>query len=209
MPRPDGRSALLDAAERLFAEQGILLVSDRKIAEAAGNSNHSAVGYYFGGRTGLLEAMLRRHLEGLEPARKRLFAESDSLDGDVRALVLPVTSAFAELPLPSWRARFLSQAYYDPTAVQLLRGSGDSAPAARAIFASIVDRLAHLDPAVVAGRAALMTHVVSSACAEVERRVEASGDVTEWDAAGAFLCDALVGMVQAPITAQTAQTTTA
>lgn len=199
MPRADGRAALLDAAERLFAEQGILLVSDRKIAEAAGNSNHSAVGYHFGGRTGLLDAMLRRHVEGLEAERARLFAGSDSLLGDLRALVLPVASAFAELPVPSWRARFLSQAYNDPTSVELLRESADSAPVAREIFASIAERLGDLDERVVRARVALMTHLVSSACAEVEARAQESGEA-EWDVAGDFLCDALAGMLQAPIT---------
>ena len=112
--------------------------------------------------------------------------------------MLPVTTAFAELPSPSWRARFLSQAYSDPTSVELLRDSGDSAPAAREVFASIVARLADLDESVVTGRAALMTHVVASACAEVETRAQESGEA-DWDAAGDFLCDALTGMLQAPI----------
>ena len=65
------RNALLDAAERLFAESGVAQVSDRRVAEAAGNTNHSAVRYYFGGREGLLKAMVRpAPAGGGAPARR-------------------------------------------------------------------------------------------------------------------------------------------
>lgn len=201
MPRHDARHELLDAAERLFAVHGIPNVSDRRIAEAAANTNHSAVRYYFGGRPGLLRALLDRHQDALEPERARLFAESDSLLGDIRALVLPLTTLYAELPIPSWRARFLDQAQHDPTTADLVREVGAvHAPAAKEIVGSVVDRLAHLDRAVVEGRATLMVHIVSSACAEIEGRAERSGEQPPWSQTGTFLCDAIAGMLQAPIT---------
>lgn len=199
MPRADGRVDLMNAAERLFAENGIPPVSDRKIAEAAGNSNHSAVKYYFGGRTGLLQALLSRHLDELEPAREAMFAESDTLLGDIRALVIPVTQAFAQLPQPNWRARFLRQAYNDPATVELLRDDADRAPVAAALLESIAGRLSHLDPVVVAARARLMTHIIVTACADIENGA-GDGTTSPWTEAGDFLCDAITGMLQAPIT---------
>lgn len=201
MPRADGRVDLMDAAERLFAEHGIAPVSDRKIAEAAGNSNHSAVKYYFGGRTGLLEALLHRHLDELEPARKALFDESDSLLGDLRALVIPVPLAFARLPQPSWRARFLRQAYNDPATMDLLRDNSEYAPVATAVVESVARRLSHLDRQVVTARGRLMTHVIVTACAEIEESADTTA-TPPWADAGDFLCDALAGMLQAPITAR-------
>ncbi|MCL3816946.1 TetR/AcrR family transcriptional regulator [Aeromicrobium wangtongii] len=197
MPRADASAELLDAAERLFAENGIAAVSDRKIAEAAGNSNHSAVRYYFGGRDGLLDALLDRHLTGLEPARKALFEQSDSLLGDVRALVLPVTSAFAALPTPSYRARFLQQAYAYPAAVALLMAKRDRAPIAASVIASVARRLEHLDPTIVNARMRLMTHILTTACADIEAR---GTDEPQWSQTGDFLCDAIAGLLQAPIT---------
>lgn len=198
MPRADGRPELLDAAERLFGEHGIPLVSDRKIAEAAGNKNHSAVSYYFGGRTGLLEALLVRHLEGLETERKRLFDESDSVLGDIRALVTPVTSAFAALPWPSWRARFLRQAYNDPTAVAVLRGTADHAPVAEAVLLSLAARLDHLDPRVVEARLRIMVQIITTACADIEQR-SADEATAPWSQAADLLCDAVRGMLEAPV----------
>ena len=140
MPRPDARGPLLDTAERLFAEQGIPTVSDRQIADAAGNSNHSAVRYYFGGRTGLLHALMDRHRDEVEPAQERMFERSDSLLGDVRALVIPLTDALGALPTPSWRARFIRQAMHDPATADLMRESGRFAMSVR-IVASAARRL--------------------------------------------------------------------
>lgn len=194
------RAALLDGAERLFAHAGIAVVSDRRIAEFAGNTNHSAVRYYFGGREELLRAMLSRHLVALEEPRRAMFACSDSVLGDVRSLVVPFTDALAALPQPSSRARFLAQALHDPTASGLLLESADLAPTASALAHSVVSRLDHLDPEVVRGRARLMTRIVSTTCADVEMQADRDGTDPAWHAVGNFLADAIAGMLSAPVT---------
>jgi len=197
MSRPSAaRTALLDAAERLFAAEGIAPVSDRRIAEAAGNSNHSAVGYYFGGRHGLLKALISRHLGAVEESRRAIFEQSDSLLGDIRALVVPATNALADLPRPSHRARFIRQAMNDPAAFPLWR----SAETAVLITLSMVARLGHLHAGVATGRATLMAQVVTNACAEVEARAERDATDPRWHDVGAFLSDALAGMLAAPVT---------
>ncbi|MCZ2840173.1 TetR/AcrR family transcriptional regulator [Modestobacter sp. VKM Ac-2985] len=201
MARSDAaRTALLDAAERLFAESGIAQVSDRKVAEGAGNTNHSAVRYYFDGRVGLLHALITRHLTPLEGPRQAMFARSDSVLGDVRSLVVPFTDALAALPQPSSRARFLVQALHDPTAAGLLRESAELAPSASAITHSVVARLHHLDRDVAMGRARLMTRIVSTTCADVEALSERDGAAPSWQAVGDFLADAIAGMLSAPVT---------
>lgn len=200
MARPDTRGALLDTAERLFAQHGIATVSDRKIAEEAGSSNKSAVAYYFEDRRGLLRAMIDRHVVALEPRRRDLLDRSDTLLGDVRALVLPAVEVFAALPTPSWRARFLNQAAHDPAASELLRQSADSAPAAARVFSSIVARLDPLPRDVLVARAGLMTYLLATACAQAEQRFERERGVAEWSELGHVLGDALAGMLQAPVT---------
>lgn len=201
MTRSDAaRSALLDAAERLFAASGIAVVSDRRIAETAGNTNHSAIRYYFGGREGLLMAMLGRHLVALEQPRQLMAAASDSVLGDVRSLVIPFTDELAALPQPSSRARFLAQALHDPIASGLLQRSAEFAPTAAALTHSVASRLGHLDPDVVRGRARLMTRIVSTTCADVETQAERDGTPAAWAAVGDFLTDALAGMLSAPVT---------
>lgn len=193
----DPRHVLMDTAERLFALEG-LAVSDRRIAQEAGNANHSAVKYHFGGRDGLLDALLGRHLSDLEAERGARLAASQTLIDDVRALVLPQLSAYALLPTPSWRARFISVVFNTPSEVARVRALGAEAPAAVAIFRSIVTRV-QVDPEVLRDRFQLMTYVINAACAEIEARAEATGVGAEWDAAGDFLCDALAGMLAAPI----------
>lgn len=200
MPRVDASQSLLDAAERLFAEQGIAHVSDRRIADVAGNSNHSAVGYYFGGRAGLLRALIERHQRELDPLRTAAFAESDSLVGDIRSLVVPLTTVLAQLPIPSWRARFLDQAFHDPAIAEMLGDADDLVRAGVQVYDSIEARLSDLDPVIVRARASLMGHMVATVCARIEARVQESGDTAEWGAAADFLSDAIAGMLQAPIT---------
>ncbi len=65
----DGRTKLLDTAERLFAERGISGVSLREITEAAGQRNASVVQYHFGSRDGLVAAVVDRHMAGIDADR--------------------------------------------------------------------------------------------------------------------------------------------
>ncbi|MFI6226949.1 TetR family transcriptional regulator [Micromonospora echinospora] len=204
-PAEPARTALLDAAERLFAVSGIAQVSDRKVAEAAGNSNHSAVRYYFGGREGLLRALIVRHASALEEPRRALFDRSDSVLGDVRSLVVPTMEALAALPQPTWRARFLAQALHDPATRAVMIETAEATPTATLVLRSLACRLQHLEPGVVTARAGLITRIVATAAAEVETRAERDGTDPRWPSVGDFLCDAIAGMLVAPITRATGE----
>lgn len=67
MPRGADRSrqAILDAAERLFAEDGFDAVSLERIGRAAGLSR-GAPGYFFGTKDALYRAVLERMFEAIE-----------------------------------------------------------------------------------------------------------------------------------------------
>ncbi|MEI7443873.1 MAG: helix-turn-helix domain-containing protein [Burkholderiales bacterium] len=78
-------TALLDVAERLFAEHGLAAVSLRQIVLASGQGNLSAAHYHFGSRDGLVRAVLARRLRVLDAARHRGF---DAIEADGRAASL-------------------------------------------------------------------------------------------------------------------------
>ncbi|MGB6243028.1 MAG: TetR/AcrR family transcriptional regulator [Castellaniella sp.] len=65
------RDAILDAAERLFAEQGHDKTSMRQITKAA-EVNLSAVNYHFGSKDALIEAVFQRRLDALNNERLRI-----------------------------------------------------------------------------------------------------------------------------------------
>lgn len=65
----DVAHSLVRAAERLFAERGSDSVSLRDITVAAGATNASAVQYHFGGRAGLIRAVLAKHEVDVERRR--------------------------------------------------------------------------------------------------------------------------------------------
>lgn len=85
---------ILDAAEALFAEQGLHVATLRQITQAAG-VNLAAVNYHFGSKQALLLAVFRRRLDALNAARlERLDAAlqrhgGPHLDDVLDALVYP------------------------------------------------------------------------------------------------------------------------
>jgi AcrR family transcriptional regulator len=83
------RAQILDAAEHLFALEGIETVSLRRIGVAAGAANHFAVQYHFGDKAQLMRAIFERRLPALEARRvKRLAAlDAQGRADDVRTLM--------------------------------------------------------------------------------------------------------------------------
>lgn len=79
--------ALVSAAERLFAERGSTSVSLREINAEAGSTNASAVQYHFGGRRGLVRAVLAKHEAAIECRRHELLDAYEATgEVDLRAL---------------------------------------------------------------------------------------------------------------------------
>ncbi|MDB3856340.1 TetR/AcrR family transcriptional regulator [Halieaceae bacterium] len=89
---------LLKTAERLYAEHGLGVVSTRQIAREAGQKNHSAISYHFGGETSLIEAILDFRMTALDQKRFQLYEEMQNQNalGDVRLLLNLVVQPLAE-----------------------------------------------------------------------------------------------------------------
>ncbi|GAA0957882.1 TetR/AcrR family transcriptional regulator [Actinocorallia libanotica] len=82
------RQRILDAAERLMAERGIEGVSLNEINSAAGQRSTASLHYHFGGREGLVRAIMQRHGPWLRARHEELYARlvGDGRQEDVRAL---------------------------------------------------------------------------------------------------------------------------
>ena len=112
-------TALLDVAERLFAQQGIATVSLRQIVIAAGQGNLSAAHYHFGSREGLIRAVVERRMRTIDAIRhRRLDAiEAAGRAGEVHAIVGAAVETLAEVvrgtPWGPDYLRVLAQALFD------------------------------------------------------------------------------------------------
>jgi AcrR family transcriptional regulator len=207
-PRAGGtRRLLLGTAERLFAEHGIAEVSNRQVAEAAGQGNNSAVAYHVGTKTDLVVQIVRRHEAEIDRARAsmldRLPAPAGVLDY-LACLVRPVTGHLAGLGVPSWYARFAAQAVTDPGLHDLVGAELAAMPAARRAIGGLLAGLGDLPTDLAALRADMTRLTVVHTCAERERALAAgSGRAPHdfWSETGDALIDALAGVLTAPVAA--------
>jgi AcrR family transcriptional regulator len=96
-PRDDTRERLLDAAERLFCENGFEVTSIRDLTALAG-CNVASVNYYFGGKEQLYQQMFRRQMkkviEGhVENIATVMSGPCPTLEDLLRSLVSPALRA--------------------------------------------------------------------------------------------------------------------
>ena len=101
--RADGRATaeqVVAAAERLFAERGVAAVSLREVGKAAASRNTAVAHYHFGGKEGLIRAIVARRAPVLNRRRAALLEEARDAaaalgrpvppEDLVRALVVPL-----------------------------------------------------------------------------------------------------------------------
>lgn len=100
-PRDPGetRERLLDAAEQLFADEGIGRTSLRAITLAAG-VNVAAIHYHFGSKEALLEAVLARRIAPMNRERLRQLEAVERQAGDGPLPLDPLVEAFLAPLLP-------------------------------------------------------------------------------------------------------------
>lgn len=104
------RARMVAAAEQLFSERGIASVSMNEVQRAAGQKNKSALQYHFGTKELLLQAILDKHVPGIELRRHQLL---DAIEASgrievrelMKALVLPL---FEKLDDPDGGKAYIS-----------------------------------------------------------------------------------------------------
>lgn len=191
------RRDILDAAERLIAEQGVQ-VPLRDIALAAGQRNNSAVNYYFRNRQELIDAIVRRRLEPMEHERRLMFdgvdvGTRDDVELLLRVMVLPLLSVDS-----AYYARFLQAAALH------LRTDAEQAP--ESVWPRVLDGLARAVPtkdrAARHRRVGAVATAMFALLAEHERRCQT-------DPRTAGTADEIVAMLGAMLTAPVPVLTTA
>ncbi|MEU6130627.1 TetR family transcriptional regulator [Saccharopolyspora sp. NPDC047091] len=198
------REAILDAAERLFAENGVFAVSNRQVSEAAGQGNNTAVGYHFGTKTDLVRAIVRRHAEPIERIRVRMLAEVGEDAGIrdwVECLVRPSIEHLASLGVPTWFARFGAQVMTDPSLRPVMVEESLSEPSLHRIIDGMRRCLPALPDEVRAERNDMARQLMVHMPAERERALADSGSTprSTWDDAATGLIDAITGLWLAPV----------
>lgn len=119
----DGRNTperLLDAAEHLYAEQGVDATSLRAITAEAG-ANLAAVHYHFGSKEALTDAVFSRRLEPLNRERLRLLDDLELRSADQAPPLEAIVEAFILPPLRMSRdaklgkfVRLMGRMYSEP-----------------------------------------------------------------------------------------------
>ena len=199
------RDAILTAAERLFAEHGVVAVSNRQVSEAAGQGNNAAVGYHFGTKSDLVGAIIARHTSSIDRGRTELVrAHRGSTDvrSWVSCMVLPVTDHLATLGNPTWYARFGAQVTTDPELRSLLVNEATTSQSLRIAVNQLAECTPHLSDHVRRTRNSMARILVTHGCAEFERYLarDDADPSASWDRCGNDLVDAIVGLWDAPAT---------
>jgi AcrR family transcriptional regulator len=157
-----------------MAEHGIYAVSNRHISKGAGQGNATAVGYHFGTKKDLVEAILERHMVDVEARRRTMIAAMvgrTRLRDWVGCVVRPMTEHLESLNSPSWFARFSAQVVTDPVLGAILVNQATTSRPLREAIEGLAGCLPNLTPAMRAERSQMMRHLLTHIPAEQERLV--------------------------------------
>jgi AcrR family transcriptional regulator len=176
------RLTLIRAGEHLFARRGVDGVRRADLRRAAGRRDDAALDDHFGSLSGLLIAILRKHVEAAEPERRRALKQAlrDPAPASPAALVgVLVTTNAASLHTEDGRdyLRILAQ-LAGSTGVQ---HGPVRLPVAGATLERVLDLLvaevsAQVPEAVARERVAIVIGFMTSALADRARRID-GGDL--------------------------------
>lgn len=178
------RTAVLRAAEQLFAVGGIEGPSDREIIALAGVGNKSAIRYHFGSRRGLVDAILADHGEVLRVRRALAYEQlvvgpgAQDLRGLCRVIVEPYATFLAEGP-SQWAFLAVAQLVLeDPREDPMGLPERFHDPLLTVLARQVLDRLS-LPEALGAERARVgVGHVIASLGARARQQIAGVGGWT-------------------------------
>ncbi len=199
------RTAIIEAAERLFAEHGLDGVSHRQISAEAGQGNNAAVGYHFGTTHDLVTAIVERHstpIDALRGAMADRVAGSTDIRDWVDCLFRPMAEHLESLGSPTWWARLSAQLAADPRRHALYVEHVLRSEALRRTVAGFTACLPDLPEPVREERAAMSRLLSVHVFADRETAL-AEGSPTpraSWSETADGVVDAMVGLWTAPVT---------
>jgi AcrR family transcriptional regulator len=209
------RQKILDTALALFAERGLDAVSLSEINRAAGQRNSSALQYHFGGREGLLRAILAPYAAAIRDRRRELIAlasqpSTDDDDTPLRRAAEVLVRPQAELGAGDWRDRAMSRIvadlFTDPhhpySEFDDLLGERATAEMAHLLTAALADLPADVRAERLRVASTFVVHAASDRARQVDAagRVNGSADpVSPTDLFVDNLVDMVVGALSAPV----------
>jgi AcrR family transcriptional regulator len=199
-----GETALILAAERLFAERGIEAVALRQVNQAANQKNTAAAHYHFGSRDGLVRAVLMHRLPELDRRRGELLRRQ-SATKDVRfyleAFIRPLAEQLEPREGGNYYIRFIQQ-------YERYRGDYDFAreisPSGVEIYQGLEGLISYIPQDVRRLRIGYLINVIHSVLAIAEERL-GTGQVSHADIAiiAANVMDMVAAALTAPLSAET------
>ena len=200
---PGGRERLLDAAEHLFARDGIHGARLRDINELAGQKNSSALHYHFGNREALATEILLRHQHQIDKLVEARLDELERLEqvtvrSIIDAIVVPTAAVLTSQSGRDW-ARIIPQ-ILGTLSANLRRGVIEPATAqSHRIFKLLEAEIAHLPEPVRRERlvsyAILLTSLLAERAHHLESGFEPALDDRDF---ATYMTDVLVAVVTAP-----------
>lgn len=195
---------LVEAATQGFADHGIQTASLVEITRQAGQRNRGAVHYHFGGRDGLLVAVLEQHAGFLGQRERELLAiaeqrSADDLASVVEAIVRPAVELVEQSTSGSNYLVIVAElteqdpSTYSPEIEAVLARTGGYE-----VFALMRERMPAMDDELRSERFALMT---SFALGSVARRVRSAASTGRPQLPTARFVDNLVAMATAMLAA--------
>lgn len=204
VPAGPGETALILAAERLFAERGVEGVSLRQVNQAANQKNNAAAHYHFGSRDGLVDAVLTYRLPELDRRRGELLGRSEpkGLRFYLEAFIKPLAAQLSRREEGNYYIRFIQQ-------YERYRG-GDNAfvrrisPSGVQIYDGLEGQLYYLPEPVRRFRIGHLINVIHSILAAAEERL-GRGELSHADVelTVANLTDMVEAALTAPLSAET------
>lgn len=210
MAADETKQRILDAAERLFAEQGFDATSLRAVTAAAG-TNLAAVNYHFGSKAALLPAVVARILA---PVSLRQLARLDELEASggepsveklLEAFVTPITDLFAQGDRGPTLARLFARIMGDPGDHVQRSAMGHAQEAIERYEAAFARLLPELPAEELWWRVRTIPPVVVSRQIRLQAPVELGGPASaaqaDREALSAWTITFLAAALRAPVTA--------
>jgi AcrR family transcriptional regulator len=169
------REKLIDEAARAFAAHGVYAASLVDITRRAGQRNRGALHYHFGSRTGVLCAVLERHVDFLAKREGELLDVAlTKPDDDVESVVDAIVRPATELAESGWRGRcFLmilaELVEEDPSDLDADVSDALTRTGGYAVYDLLAARMADVSDEVRAERFALATGFILHAVADRAR----------------------------------------
>ncbi|MGY6534659.1 MAG: TetR/AcrR family transcriptional regulator [Pararhodobacter sp.] len=210
--RIDTRLSLILTAERIFSEEGISNTPLRRITQAAGQRNESAIHYHFGSREGVVKAILDLRTSPVNAARVEMLAQMHEQAGGAplgsrqvaTALVAPLAAYLRGSQAQSHYLRFLGMLWLDRPMWRKFEGRTQDT-GLQMLRNALTETKPYLPGAIVRQRYGLAIQMANFILSRMERQAFDLGPAYDWKRAEvqfADLIDSISAVFDAPLSSE-------